>query len=185
MNSLNRAFKMVTRAGFLPPAMQDASDFDAPLPIGYGQTNSQPSTVRLMLAWLDPRPGEKILDVGYGSGWTTALLANLVGPTGLVYAVEKVPELVRFGAANCRRFGVDNARFFAAGDSVGLADFAPYDRILVSAASSKLPAELLKQLKVDGTMVIPIKHSIAVITKTGADHYDSVEHPGFVFVPLV
>lgn len=185
MYSLESAFRVVTREDFLPPAAQDAADFDVPLAIGYGQTNSQPSTVRLMLTWLDPQRGEKILDVGFGSGWTTALLAHLVGLGGKVYAVEKVPQLVQFGASNCRRFGVQNAQFFAAGKTLGLRDFAPYDRILVSAAATSLPAELLGQLKVGGTMVIPIKHSIHVITKTGDKNHDTVEHPGFVFVPLV
>ena len=183
--SIDEAMEAVRRTDFLPAETKELGGFDTPLPIGYGQTNSQPTTVRLMLEWLDPQPGDKILDVGSGSGWTTALLSCLAGPKGRVYAVEKVPELVDFGAENCRRFGVKNASFFAAGKTFGLEEHQPYDRILVSAAAGELPAELIKQLKIGGTMVIPVNHSIFVIHKTGNDSYEEEEHPGFVFVPLL
>lgn len=185
MERIDEAFKQVPRARFLPPAVQDIEQIDAPLSIGYGQTNSQPSTVRMMLEWLDPQPGERILDVGSGSGWTTALLAYLIGPKGMVYAVEKVPELVKFGTENAKRHGTKNAQFFEAGDAFGLSEFAPFDRILVSAAASQLPSDLLKQLVNKGRLVIPIDNSIFVIDKTGKESFESKEYPGFVFVPLV
>ena len=185
MHRVDEAFQTIGRADFLPDAVKDEADIDAPLPIGYGQTNSQPSTVRQMLIWLDPHPGEKVLDVGAGSGWTSALLAYLVGPDCNVLTVEKVPELVKFGAENCRRAGIRNAGFFAAADAYGLPDFAPYDRILVSAAASRLPLELLDQLKPGGRIVIPVQNSIHVVDKTSGDGYKDTEHPGYVFVPLV
>ncbi len=165
--------------------MRPQADIDMPLPIGYGQTNSQPSTVRRMLEWLDARAGERILDVGSGSGWTTALLATLVGPTGSTYAVEKVPELVKFGRENCRRSSVHNATFFPAGVTYGLPEYAPYDRILVSAAARELPYDLLRQLKVGGKIVMPINDTIVEITENKGDDMNIVEHPGFAFVPLV
>lgn len=158
---------------------------DAPLPIGFGQTNSQPTTVYYMLDWLDPQPGDKVLDVGSGSGWTTALLAYLVKPDGFVYAVELVAELVQFGAGNFERTGLDNARFFKAGEALGLRKHAPYDRILVSAAADELPADLITQFKPGGRMVIPIKNSVWVIDKVGQDNIETTEHPGFAFVPLI
>lgn len=185
MKSIKEALEVISRLNFLPESMKDRADIDAPIPIGFGQTNSQPTTVRLMLSWLHPKLGEKILDVGSGSGWTTALLAYLVGPKGKVYAVEKIPELVRFGAANCKKVGIKNAMFFEASSSVGLPKYAPFDKILVSAAASKLPNELLGQLKVNGHMVIPIENSIYVIHKTSEESYESTLHPGFAFVPLV
>src|SRR4051812_36707966 len=114
MSRIDNAFRAVPRANFLPPAAAGMDVVDAPIPIGYGQTNSQPSTVRMMLEWLDPQPGEKILDVGSGSGWTSALLSKLVGPKGTVYAVEKVPELVESGEANTERLGIGNTRFLQA-----------------------------------------------------------------------
>lgn len=184
MDRIDQAFLAVKREDFLPEDVQGSFQIDAPLPIGFGQTNSQPSTVRMMLNWLDPQLGDKVLDVGSGSGWTTALLSHLSGPAGKVYAVEKVPELVVFGEDNCRQAGVKNVRFFPAGEVVGLTEYAPYDRILVSAAAEKLPAELIEQLKPGGRLVIPIGYNIHVIDKIGPDGYETTEYPGFTFVPL-
>ena len=185
MDRIDQAFEVVDRANFVPKELRDAVDIDAPLPIGYGQTNSQPYTVRLMLEWLDPQPGEKILDVGSGSGWTTALLAHLVGAKGWVYAVERIPELVEFGQDNAERTGVKNASFFQAGDEFGLPEEAPYDRILVSASADQLPQELIDQLKVGGKMVIPVQHDILEITKKTKEDLDIKKHGGFAFVPLL
>ncbi|MEK7095815.1 MAG: methyltransferase domain-containing protein [Patescibacteria group bacterium] len=190
---IDEAFGAVNRANFVPRELRGSVDIDAPLPIGFGQTISQPYTVRLMLQWLDPQPGEKILDVGSGSGWTTALLSHLVGSKGRVYAVERIPELVEFGQENCERAGVKNARFFTAGDEFGLPDEAPFDRILVSASADKLPQELIDQLKVGGPstgsgqakMVIPVHNDILEITKKSDKDSNIKKHPGFVFVPLL
>ncbi len=185
MNKVDRAFKAVDRRNFLPAELCSSFRVDAPLPIGFGQTNSQPSTVKMMLNWLDVKPSDKILDVGSGSGWTTALLAHITGPKGYVYAVERVPELVKYGRGNVKRTGFKNAGFFQAGSKIGLPEYAPYNRILVSAAAPKLPEELINQLKVGGKLVIPIKHDILEISRTDNNSMDVTVHPGFVFVPLL
>ena len=139
INEIDRAFLMMSRQDFLPLSSRYVNVFDAPLSIGYGQTCSQPSTVRMMLKWLDVKPGNKVLDIGSGSGWTTALLSVLVGERGSVFAVERIPKLVEFGAENCRRAGVKNARFFYAKESVvGLPEHSPFDNILVSASGKKV-----------------------------------------------
>ncbi len=185
MDAVEQAFNKVQRKNFVPKALQNQAEIDAPLPIGFGQTISQPTTVRLMLGWLDAKPGEKILDVGSGSGWTTALLSQIVGSKGSVFAVEKVPLLVEFGKDNCERTGVQNAKFFLAGKEYGLSKHASYDRILVSASAQKLPTELLTQLKVGGKLVIPVQNDILEITKTSKSTHETKIHPGFMFVPLV
>lgn len=185
MDRINQAFHIVPRTAFLPMDVRERAELDRPLPIGFGQTNSQPSTVRLMLEWLGPQSGEKILDIGSGSGWTTALLAYLVGSKGSIYAVEKIPQLVSFGRKNCEQAGARNVRFFEAGSTYGLPDFAPYDRILVSAAALTLPKALLEQLKVGGRLVIPIGNSIHVIDKINKSTHRGTENPGFLFVPLI
>jgi protein-L-isoaspartate(D-aspartate) O-methyltransferase len=185
MSKLDDAFKAMPRRKFLPPSSASFASFDMPLAIGFGQTNSQPFTVRSMLEWLDPQVGDKILDVGSGSGWSTALLAHLVGNRGKVYAVERVPELVEFGGANLARADIKNARVFEAGKIYGLPEFAPYDRILVSAAADKFPPELLDQLKTGGKMVIPVAEDILEITKQKSGKHTIVTHPGFIFVPLL
>lgn len=185
MDTVKQAFKKINRRDFVPADLQTQAHVDAPLPIGFGQTISQPMTVRLMLEWLAAQPGDKVLDVGSGSGWTTALLSHIVGSKGEVFAVERIPELVVFGRENCAKVGVKNAQFFQASGVYGLPEQSPYERILVSAAAEKLPEELLDQLTVGGKLVIPVQHDILEITKTSARDYEVNVHSGFVFVPLI
>ncbi|MEP7204757.1 MAG: protein-L-isoaspartate O-methyltransferase [Candidatus Saccharibacteria bacterium] len=185
MNRFDEVFKAVPRINFLRPETKAQHDVDTPLPIGYGQTNSQPSTVRLMLQWLDPQPTEKVLEVGSGSGWTVALLAHLVGPTGTVYAVERIPELLKYGKDNCKNVNIHNALFFEAGPAFGLPDYEPYDRILVSAAATRLPKILFDQLALGGKLVIPTNTTIHVIEKIDTQSYKQKQYPGFLFVPLI
>lgn len=185
MSKIAEAFQAIRREDFLPEHISERAALDAPLPIGYGQTISQPSTVAMMLEWLDPQPDQKILDVGFGTGWSTALLSYLAGPRGKIYGVEKSSELLRFGTENCRKAGIRNAHFFEAGTTYGLPEHAPYDRILVSAAADEMPREFLKQLRVGGRLVIPVLNSIHVIDKIAEDRFNSSKYGGFAFVPLV
>ena len=185
MDSVDQAFKSIQRVDFVPEDLKDRASIDTPLPIGFGQTISQPTTVRLMMEWLETQPGERVLDIGSGSGWTTALLSSLVGPKGKVFAIERIAELVQFGRDNCNEVDIHNVRFFQASKGYGLLQYSPYDRILVSATAQKLPKELLNQLKVGGKLVIPVQNDILEITKTSDHNYESITHSGFVFVPLV
>jgi protein-L-isoaspartate(D-aspartate) O-methyltransferase len=185
MASINQAFEAIQRADFVPEGQKDLAGIDVPLSIGFGQTISQPTTVRMMLEWLGAQPGDKILDLGSGSGWTTALLSRIVGPKGKVLAVEIVPELVEFGRNNCQRAGLTNVQFFQAGKEYGLPKYAPYDRVLVNAAAQQLPKQLLKQLKLGGKLVIPVQYDVLEIIKTSDTNFRTTTHPGFVFVPLV
>lgn len=185
MDYISKAFAKVKRVGFVLPDHTGVADLDIALPIGFGQTISQPTTVKYMLEWLEPEPGNKILDVGSGSGWTTALLANIVGKNGKVYGVELIPELVEFGRDNCQRLSIKNARFYEAGAEYGLPRYAPYDRILVSASAEQVPEGLVGQLKAGGKLVIPVRNDILEIEKLADGQLQTDTHPGFVFVPLV
>jgi len=155
--ALEAALRETPRSRHLPPAQQGYAGQDQALPIGLGQTNSQPRTVRAMLSALDVRPGQQVLDVGSGSGWTTVLLARLVGPAGHVLGVERVPELTAWGRANVEAADVPWATVEQARpDVLGHPAYAPFDRILVSAGAVALPQELVDQLAPDGVMVIPV-----------------------------
>lgn len=180
-----RAFRRVDRQKFVRPANEKVAYGDFPLPIGFSQTISQPTTVAFMLELLVPQVGDKILDIGSGSGWTTALLADIVGAQGQVFGVEIIPELVAFGQDNLAQFNYPHARIQLAGEELGLPNEAPFDRILVSAAGSRLPRELIAQLKIGGTLVIPIASAIWRVHKKDAAKIAVQKFPGFAFVPLI
>jgi protein-L-isoaspartate(D-aspartate) O-methyltransferase len=182
MDAVNAAFEAWPREGFLPRRLRRRAAYDGPLEIGGGQTNSQPRTVAAMLRLLDVRAGQRVLDVGAGSGWTTALLAHLTGPTGVVAGVELVPELVTFGGANLAATGQPWASIRAASPGVlGLPDEAPWDRILVSAEPRTLPDALVDQLADDGIMVIPVAGTMLRVRNPGRV---VTRHGGYRFVPL-
>lgn len=179
------SFKRINRADFVSDESNVLAFFDVALPIGFGQTISQPSTVRDMLDWLDVEEHQRILDVGSGSGWTTALLADLVGSDGFVYGVERIPELLRCGRENCSKYDIDNVSFHLAGKTLGLPEYAPFDRILVSASSSRIPTELIHQLTVGGKMVVPVRRAILEVTHISDKDLDISSHEGYSFVPLI
>lgn len=185
MSKLDTAFQAIPRWLFVTDVPRERVLEDRPLPIGFHQTNSQPSTVRQMLEWLVVSSGQSVLDVGSGSGWTSALLAYLVGDDGHVTAVERIPELVLRSRFVCERMGLHRVVVHKATTQLGWPAGAPYDRILVSASIDAMPDELVKQLAAPGVMVIPIRNSIHVVhkDKSGEMHVD--KHPGYVFVPLI
>ena len=186
-DALHEAFRAVARADFLRPRDQSNSGVDAPIAIGEGQTNSQPRTVFAMLELLDVQPGQRVLDVGSGSGWTTALLAHLVGPTGIVIGTELVPDLVAFGAANLAKYDFPWASIRQAEPgTLGAPDDGPFDRILVSAEARSLPEPLVDQLAVGGTMVIPVGARMTRVEKDGPDReaLTVTTHGLYSFVPL-
>lgn len=178
------AFEVIDRADFVLEQCLHEVYEDHPLQIGFGQTISQPTTVAFMLELLQPSADDKILDVGSGSGWTTALLSKIVGPHGIVFGVELIRELVEFGRKNLQKYKFSNAEILQAGDVLGLSKEAPFDKILVSAASDNFPEELVEQLRICGRMVMPIKNSIWKIDKISDTEIRKKEFPGFVFVPL-
>ena len=185
VDAVTAAFEATPRERFLPEHLRSRAGYDGPLDIGHGQTSSQPRTVAAMLRLLQVREGDRVLDVGSGSGWTTALLAFLTGPTGRVRGVEVVPELVTFGAANLAATDRPWASIEQAADSVlGLPADAPYDRILVSAQARSLPEQLVTQLRVGGRMVVPVSGRMLLVVRTSEDVTIS-RHGHYRFVPLV
>jgi protein-L-isoaspartate(D-aspartate) O-methyltransferase len=178
------AFAAVPREWFLPTSERRHAGYDGPIPIGHGQTNSQPRTVAAMLRLLAVRPGDRVLDVGSGSGWTTALLAHLTGPDGSVLGLELEPELVEFGRANLARGSWPQATIEqATPGSYGDPERAPYDRILVSAEATELPQTLVDQLADDGRMAIPVA-GVMLLVEGGARSPRVTRHGYYRFVPL-
>lgn len=178
------AFTAIDRKDFVGLENVDNAYEDHALSIGYGATISQPTTVAFMLERLGAMPGNIVLDIGTGSGWTTALLATIVGQKGRVYGIEIVPELVAFGQYNLNKYKFSNVSLEQAGDTLGLPANAPFDRILVSAGTNHVPNELLMQLKEGGTMIIPIDAAIWEVKKSSDSATTIYKYPGFMFVPL-
>jgi protein-L-isoaspartate(D-aspartate) O-methyltransferase len=183
--SIIEAFRTIDRKDFVREIDKEFAYEDRPLSIGYGQTISQPTTVAFMLELLLAQKGDSILDVGSGSGWTTALLAKIVGNKGRVVGVEIIPQLVESGSNNLAKYNFKNARIIKSQKELGYKEESPYDKVLVSAAANSLPLELVGQLKTGGCLVIPICHSIHKITKLSKDKFDDQEFFGFSFVPLI
>jgi protein-L-isoaspartate(D-aspartate) O-methyltransferase len=181
---VTEAFAAVPRETFLPRSQRANARYDEPLPIGHGQTNSQPSTVAAMLRLLDVKTGHKVLDVGCGSGWTTALLAHLTGPTGRVLGVEIEPDLVELGTRNLEAFDYPWASIHEATPGVlGLPGAAPYHRILVSAMATELPEPLVAQLHTGGVMVVPVD-GVMLRVACSMRGTQVTRHGYYRFVPL-
>lgn len=184
--ALIEAFSRIDRKDFVPPEYQDQAYEDYPLPIGSGQTISQPYTVAFMLELLQPQKAEKILDIGSGSGWTTALLAQVVGKDGRVIGTELQAELVRFGQDNLAKYNFPWAEIHQVQKGgLGFSKEAPFDKILVSAAAPEVPQELLLQLTENGVMVLPVQDAVVKIQKIPGKEPVMQRFEGFAFVPLL
>lgn len=178
------AFRAIDRKYFVPDYFSREVYEDYPLPIGEDQTISQPSTVAFMLELLGAEEGARVLDIGSGSGWTTALLGYLVGERGEVTGLERRQALVEQGRRNIAPFGFAHVRIEAAGNALGRPG-ERFDAILVSASAPEVPQQLFAQLNPGGRLVIPVQNSIFRFTRISDSQLTQEEYPGFVFVPLV
>lgn len=174
------AFNKVNREDFVPENMKKYAYADDALPIGYDQTISQPSTIAFMLSLLEIKDNQKILEVGSGSGYVLALLAN-ISKNSRLYGIERL----KVHAENSNRIlkNFSNITVIRGDGSGGLLNLAPFDRILVSATSEEISKDLIEQLKEGGIIVAPIGNSIIKLRKN--KKIETEEYPGFAFVPLV
>lgn len=181
---VREAFLAVDRAFFVPKDLVEDAYLNQPLPIGEGQTISQPLTVALMLEELAVREGMRVLDVGCGSGYSTALLKQLVGSSGEVFGVERVESLVEFCCDNLQEAGV-NASVHLAGEVLGLPQEQPFNRVLVSAEANAVPDLLVSQLVDGGLLVLPVNGSLLTVKREGSSFIIVNRRSGFRFVPLI
>lgn len=182
------AFQRIDRKDFVLDEYKDEAYINAPLPIGYGQTISQPLTVAFILELLQPEPGNKILDVGSGSGWQTALLADIVGDEGKVFAVEIIPELVEFGRKNVSKYNFIKkgvVKLLNLNAVKGLPDEAPFDRIIAAASGEEIPLAWKEQLMAGGRLVTPVKDAVHLLIKKEDGIFEEQSYSGFAFVPFV
>jgi protein-L-isoaspartate(D-aspartate) O-methyltransferase len=178
------AFQKIDRIDFVPEAARDEAYGNYPLPIGYSQTISQPLTVAFMLELLEPKAGEKILDIGSGSGWQTALLAQIVGGKGKVVAIERIPELKTMTEKNVSKYNFI-VKVVEGDGAKGYELEAPFDKIIAAAAAAAIPKSWKEQVKIGGKIVAPIRNSIVALEKTGPNEFSEKQYFGFSFVPLV
>jgi protein-L-isoaspartate(D-aspartate) O-methyltransferase len=183
------AMRRVPREEFLPAELREEAYVDSPLPIGEGQTISAPHMVAIMAENLDLKPGQKILEVGTGSGYHAAVCAEVIAPDGHIYSIERITSLASFAEDNLKRTGYAKLVTVILGDgSKGLPDHAPYDRIFVAAGAPDVPSPLTAQLAHGGKLLVPVGtrwyQDLIMVTRQGAK-LEKENLGGCVFVPLV
>jgi len=185
-NRVESALRNIPRHEFVPDSEFDYAYNNEPLPIMKNQTISQPGVVTRMTEWLDVRDGQKILEIGTGSGWQSAILSYLVG-SGNVYSIERHSELVKFAQENLKKLDINNVHVILGDGSIGYPKESPYDRIIITAACSEIPLPLLDQLKENGLILAPVgdsSQSLVLLQKTPNGLVEIKNQSKYVFVPL-
>lgn len=179
-------FRRLDRRLFLDPVMVPFAHLDQPLLIGHGQTISQPTLVVEMTRLLSPESTSRVLEIGTGSGYQTAFLAAF---SAQVYTVERIPELSSKAHKRLTAMGFENIHYLVGDGSMGWAEHAPYDRIIVTAAAGRLPQELTEQLAIGGRMIIPVGppgcQELLLITRDDHGQLQQACLERVVFVELV
>lgn len=184
---VEKAFLETPREKFVPDVIKTYSYLDTPLEIGNGQTISAPHMVAIMAEALDIKKGQKILEIGAGSGYHAAIVSKLVGKKGHVYTIERYSTLAENAKKNLKNTGITNVTVEIGDGSLGLPKYAPYDRIYVTCAAPDVPHALIEQLKDKGKLMIPVGQMIStleLIEKVG-DKIITKDLGGCAFVPLV
>ncbi len=187
--AVEAAMRRVPREEFLPRRLRDDAYVDTPLPIGEGQTISAPHMVAIMVEKLDLRPANKVLEIGAGSGYHAAVVAEVIGAEGHIFTIERVEPLAKFAAENLRRAGYGDRVTVIVGDgSKGLPEKAPFDRIFVACGAPDVPSPLVEQLADGGKMLVPVGgrmyQDLIKVERKGAKTVRE-SHGGCVFVPLI
>jgi protein-L-isoaspartate(D-aspartate) O-methyltransferase len=181
------AMRSVPREAFLPESLWEFAYNDSPLPIEEDQTISQPYIVAMMIDALALKGGEKVLEIGTGSGYAAAVLARIAGT---VFTVERIGQLAEKSTAKLAELGVHNVRVLHADGTLGWTDHAPYDAIIVAAGGREVPPSLRAQLKIGGRLIIPVgpdrrNQELVRITRVSEQRFDTEDIADVHFVPLI
>jgi protein-L-isoaspartate(D-aspartate) O-methyltransferase len=186
-NNVELAIRKSPRHEFIQKSLLDTAYKDIPITLMKNQTISQPSVVSRMTEWLNVRKGQKILEIGSGSGWQSAILSFLVG-NGKIFSIERHPKLVKFAKENLCKLGIQNVEVILGDGSLGLPKESPFDRIIITAACKKVPPPLFEQLSLDGLLIAPVgeyPQSLILFKKTSQGIIEIKKQLGYVFVPLL
>lgn len=183
---IERALLKVDRKDFVPYDLTKYAYYDEALPIGEGQTISQPYTVVFMLELLEPRKGQRILEAGFGSAWQTCLLSNIIETNGHIHSFEIIPEIFNFGENNISKYPnlSKNITTYLQTAEKNIPN-VEFDRIIVSANVQKVPTEWKQKLKIGGIIIYPKNQGIYKLVKDGIKKFREDYYPGFSFVPFI
>ncbi|MCH2404834.1 MAG: protein-L-isoaspartate(D-aspartate) O-methyltransferase [Nitrosopumilus sp.] len=186
-DNVESAFRNIPRHEFVPISELDRAYDNEPLSIMKDQTISQPGVVSRMTEWLDVKDGQKILEIGTGSAWQTAILSYLVR-TGTIYSIEIHSELVKFARENLEKFRLNNIHVILGDGSLGYPQSSPYDKIIITAACTEIPLPLLEQLAENGLIIAPVgdsSQSLVLLKKTSEGIVEIKNQSNYIFVPLL
>lgn len=186
-NNVKKAFLNVDRSNFVPENLRNEAYLDTPLPIGYGQTISAPSMIAIMLEVSELSNGLKILEIGTGSGYNAALLAEVCGEENVI-TIERVPEVYKFGRGNLEKAGY-KVRTILGDGTKECEEGAPYDRIIVTAAAPQILNSWKSQIKEEGMIIAPVGteryYQELLVLRKKDGNFETKKHGGCVFVPLI
>ena len=184
---VEKAFLEIPRENFVPYHLKKSAYLDTPLEIGFGQTISAPHMVAIMCEALVLKKGQKVLEIGSGSGYHAAIVSKIIGDKGKVYSVERIKELADMARENIRKTGIKNVEVFVGDGSLGFKRFAPYDRIYVTCAAPDIPEPLIDQLKDPGLLLIPVGRYYCdlMLLRKENGKISTKNLGGCAFVPLV
>lgn len=178
-----KAFSIVKRENFVPHNLENMAYEDTPLPIGEGQTISQPYTIAVMFSLLELKKGQKVLEIGSGCGYASALMSEIVGPHGKIFGIERVNELVQKSRKNLKDY--KNIKIYNKNGFFGFPKYAPFDRVIISASCREIPKKVIMQVKNNGIIVAPVGESLIAYKKFNNQLKIKKEIPGFIFVPFI
>jgi protein-L-isoaspartate(D-aspartate) O-methyltransferase len=186
-DAIENAFLEIPRENFIPNHLLSYAYSDTPLQIGFGQTISAPHMVAIMCEDLDLKNGQKILEIGTGSGYHAAIVSKIIGENGKVFSVERIESLAYNAKKNLKKSGIKNVKIIINDGSIGLKKYSPYDRIYVTCAAPDIPSSIINQLKHDGKLMIPVGKTFCILKLIEKKNNKILTKNlgGCAFVPLI